>query len=160
MKKICLNIVLVLGMFFCLCSEVDAAIINSRKSFNNNDININFMEGDEIGSVDCNGIFTAEALDLISEILNYFRILGPVALIVLTGVDFGSAVLSQDNDNIKKATGKVTKRALATAALFFVPTFVRVAINLPGVRDTIQIPSDPLCGTMDSYIDENQILVK
>lgn len=160
MKRIVNFLLLAVTLFFCVGSTADAAFIKSRHVFDNNEININFMEGSQIGSVDCNGIFTAEALDLISECLNYFRVLGPVALIILTAVDFGSAILAQDNDGLKKASGKVTKRAIATIALILVPTFVKVIINLPGVRDAIQIPSDPLCGTMASVTSEDELLFK
>lgn len=114
---------------------------------------------DEV-SVSCDGLFTEEALDIISDILNWIRILAPAALIVFTAVDFGSAILSQDNDSIKKASSKVLKRAIATIVLFFVPTIIRVILNLPGVRDVIQIPSDPLCGTMNSQPVENELLIK
>ena len=54
------------------------------------------------GGGDCSGLFTSDALDLIDTILNYFRILAPVLLVVLVAVDFGSAVLSQDSDAMKR----------------------------------------------------------
>jgi len=110
--------------------------------------------------MDCSGFFTEDALNLISDVLNWVRIIVPILLVVLIAVDFGGAVLQQDNDIIKKATGKVVKRAIAAAAVFFIPTIVRFVINLPGVRDTIQIPSDPLCGTMNSNVVESELLIK
>lgn len=161
MKKVFTLLLISIGMYLCFGHSFDSLIIDYKVSYNNNtDLNINFMEGDKISATDCNGLFTEDALDLISEILGYFRVLGPVLLILFTGVDYGSAILSQDNDNIKKANSKIIKRAIATIGLFFVPTFVQVLINLPGVRDTIQIPSDPLCGTMSSYVIESDLSVR
>lgn len=163
MKKVFTLLLISLGMFLCFGHSFDSLIIDYKVSYNSNNntsLNINFMEGDEISGTDCNGIFTADALDLISEILGYFRVLGPVLLILFTAVDYGSAVLAQDNDIIKKANSKVIKRAMATIGLFLVPTFVQALINLPGVRDTIQIPNDPLCGTMSSNINESSLSIR
>ena len=157
MKK---NILFLFLIFFVLCINIKVSALDYRISYDNEfNTDFNIISGGEV-SVDCNGIFTKEALDLISDILGWFRILAPVALIVLVAVDFGQAVLSQDNDALKKASSKVIKRAIATVALFFIPTFVRVLINLPGVRSSIQIPEDPLCGTMKSIITENDLNIK
>ncbi len=157
MKK---NILFLFLIFFVLCINIKVSALDYRISYDNEfNTDFNIISGGEV-SVDCNGIFTKEALDLISDILGWFRILAPVALIVLVAVDFGQAVLSQDNDALKKASSKVIKRAIATVALFFIPTFVRVLINLPGVRSSIQIPEDPLCGTMKSVITENDLNIK
>ena len=157
MKK---SILFLFLIFFVLCINIKVSALDYRISYDNEfNTDFNIISGGEV-SVDCNGIFTKEALDLISDILGWFRILAPVALIVLVAVDFGQAVLSQDNDALKKASSKVIKRAIATVALFFIPTFVRVLINLPGVRSSIQIPEDPLCGTMKSVITENDLNIK
>ena len=157
MKK---NILFLFLIFFVLCINIKVSALDYRISYDNEfNTDFNIISGGEV-SVDCNGIFTKEALDLISDILGWFRILAPVALIVLVAVDFGQAVLSQDNDALKKASSKIIKRAIATVALFFIPTFVRVLINLPGVRSSIQIPEDPLCGTMKSVITENDLNIK
>lgn len=157
MKK---RILFLFLIFFVLCINIKVSALDYRISYDNEfNTDFNIISGGEV-SVDCNGIFTKEALDLISDILGWFRILAPVALIVLVAVDFGQAVLSQDNDALKKASSKVVKRAIATVALFFIPTFVRVLINLPGVRSSIQIPEDPLCGTMKSVITENDLNIK
>ena len=157
MKK---NILFLFLIFFILFINIKVSALDYRISYDNEfNTDFNIISGGEV-SVDCNGIFTKEALDLISDILGWFRILAPVALIVLVAVDFGQAVLSQDNDALKKASSKVIKRAIAKVALFFIPTFVRVLINLPGVRSSIQIPEDPLCGTMKSVITENDLNIK
>ncbi len=103
------------------------------------------------GGASCDGLFTSEALDMIEFILDSFRILAPVALIILVAVDFSTAVISQDNDALKKAQSKVVARTIGAVLTFFVPTIVKVVLNLPGIRESIEIPNDPLCGTMNSY---------
>lgn len=160
MKKKIFILSLMLFSFFLFNAKAEASIVESRIVFDNElNTNFNIIEGNET-SVNCNGIFTSEALDLISDVLGWFRILGPITLVVMMAIDFGGAVLQQDNDALKKASSKVIKRAIATVALFFVPTFIRILINLPGVRSTIQIPDDPLCGTMVSVVNEDDLLIK
>lgn len=157
MKK---NILFLFLIFMILCVNFKVNALDYKISYDNElNTDFNIVSGSEV-SVNCDGIFTKEALDLISDALGWFRILAPIALIILIAVDFGQAVLSQENDALKKAGSKILKRALATIALFFIPTLIRVLINLPGVRNSIQIPDDPLCGTMKSVITENDLIIK
>ena len=80
----------------------------------------------------CNGIFTPEALDLIDELLGYFRILAPVVLILMIAVDFGIAVMSADakDDAMKKAVSRTVRRVIAAILVFLVPTIVGLVMNL------------------------------
>ena len=154
MKKIVIVSIMILTFFSFFKINVEA------KEFNNYDnMSIySFAPGSGSGSgngggggASCDGLFTADALDMIETILDYFRILAPVALIVLVAVDFSTAVISQDNDALNKAQSKVVARTVGAVLTFFVPTIVKIILNLPGIREAIEIPSDPLCGTMNSY---------
>lgn len=110
------------------------------------------------GGADCSGLFTSDALDLISEILNWFRILAPILMILLTAIDFAKVVISDDpSASSKKIIGRIAKRAVAVALVFLLPTIVRFILNLDGVRSAIQIPDDPLCGTMSAKEEINEI---
>ena len=91
---------------------------------------------------------------MVKELLGYFRILAPIALLVMVVIDFAGAVIASDDKALTAATGKAVKRAIAAVLLFFIPTLIRVVLDLPGVRSAIQIPDDPLCGTMSSYPQE------
>lgn len=103
------------------------------------------------GGIDCSGLFTSDALDLISEILNWFRILAPILMILLTAVDFVKVIIADDpGASSKKIIGRFAKRAVAVGLVFLLPTIVRFILNMEGVRNAIQIPNDPLCGTMKS----------
>ena len=102
----------------------------------------------------CNSLFTPDGLDLIRELLNYFRILAPIALILFTSFDLFGVILNQDSkSNGSDVIGKIVRRTLGVVLLFFVPTIIRVIFELDGVKGMIS--DDPLCedavGTEQTY---------
>lgn len=149
MKKIFIYIVLVFSIFSFYSIKAEAKVFEVEKKFENT-TKINYLD-DKGDYANCDGLLTSDAVDMIREVLGYFTIMGPIALIIFCAVDFGSAVISQDNDALKKAQSKFVPRAIATALLFFVPIIIRAILGLEGVRSAIEIPNDPLCGTMKSY---------
>lgn len=67
----------------------------------------------------------------------------PIILIVMGSIDLGKAVLSSDDKEIKGATSKLIKRAIAAVAVFFVTTIVSLLMNLFDTADTdIDIGTD------------------
>lgn len=54
----------------------------------------------------------------------------PILLIVMGSIDLGRAVISQDDKEIKGATSKLIKRAIAAVAVFFVTTIVSLLMNM------------------------------
>ena len=54
----------------------------------------------------------------------------PIILIVMGSIDLGKAVLSSDDKEIKNATSRLVKRAIAAVAVFFVVTLVTVVMNM------------------------------
>jgi len=118
------------------------------------------VSGSQAGS-DCNGIFTEEALELIDEVLGYFRILAPAVLVLMIGVDFFTATIGMEppggrDEAMRKAISKVSKRIIAAILLFLIPTIVKVLLSMDGVRDTIV--SDPNCGLLTKGIEEREVL--
>ena len=105
-----------------------------------------FLTIDQVFAANCNGILTRGAADLLKKIVGWIRILVPILLIILGVVDFGSAAISEDKDNLKKATSKFMKRCLAALAVFFIPLLVELLLNLPGIKDNINLVDDPMCG--------------
>lgn len=59
----------------------------------------------------------------------------PIILIVMGSIDLGRAVLSSDDKEIKGATGKLIKRAIAAVAVFFVSTIVSLLFGMFGNTD-------------------------
>ena len=90
----------------------------------------------------CNNLFTPEALNIINEVLGYFRILAPVVLVLMIAVDLFSIIIGKDK-NFSIYVGKMAKRIIAALLLFLVPTLVTVLLNMNGVKDTLAV--DPLC---------------
>lgn len=54
----------------------------------------------------------------------------PIILIVMGSIDLGKAVLSSDDKEIKGATSKLIKRAIAAVAVFFVSTIVSLLMGM------------------------------
>jgi hypothetical protein len=152
MKRVLIILLLFVGLLFFGCMKVQAKPFEVQRKFDNT-TKINYLE-DKGNYANCDGLLTSDAVDMIREILGYFRIIAPILLILFVAIDFGTAIISNDNDALKKAQSKFVSRSIATAALFFVPTIVRAILGLDGVRSAIEIPNDPLCGTMDSYPTE------
>lgn len=138
-KKRVIVILIIVSLFFLNSGTVYAA----------------FTEGGSGEGVNCDGLLNEDAVQMIKEILNYFRVLAPIALIVFVALDFGQAVLSQDSDALKKATSKVVKRAIAAVALFFIPTIIIAIFDLvPATENPLVIPNDPFCNTLNTKIVE------
>ena len=72
MRKTFFYIVFALLGFSFFIEVCDAKIIDVTKKFDNNVI-INYQNETQT-AVSCNGLFTSDALDLISELLNMIRI--------------------------------------------------------------------------------------
>lgn len=77
----------------------------------------------------CNRIINDDLKAVIQTVLLWTRILIPILLIILVAVDFSQAVISQDQDAIKKAISKTIKRSIAALAVFFIPFLVSLMLN-------------------------------
>ena len=87
------------------------------------------IELDDADADKCQGILTDEMIDILNRALKYIRIAAPILLVIFGCIDFGKAVLSDDKDELKKATSKFTKRAIIVVAIFFVPLIVGFLID-------------------------------
>lgn len=99
-----------------------------------------------VHAINCNGILTQGAYDMLQDAINIVRIAVPILLIVFGSIDFGGAVINDDKDGLKKASGKFIKRCLCAVAIFFVPLIVRTILSMPGIKDNVTLVDDPLCG--------------
>lgn len=64
------------------------------------------------------------------HIINLIKNLTPVILIIMGSLDFGKAVMSQKEDEIKKAQGAFIKKLIAGAAVFFVVVFAKWMVKI------------------------------
>lgn len=114
--------------------EFDNAIETSQEAMENiNKIyeellkNINF--GASIGNGDCEGILGEGLLNDIKTVLTWIRIAVPIILIVLGSMDFIKAILSDDQQELKKATSRFVKRCVIAVAIFFIPGILMYLIS-------------------------------
>ena len=77
---------------------------------------------------------------LLQQLLNYIKILGPSIAIVLGSIDYVKAIISSDEENVKKTQKKFMYRLIAAMLLFFVPTIVQMLLRLFGFT------TDVICG--------------
>lgn len=93
------------------------------------------------GAESCEKIF-ADATEIIDKVFGYICVLVPILLIVLGSVDFGSAVLSSDQEAIQKAVKRFTIRCIVALAIFFLPMLVNLFFSFPGIK---RIPEEFFC---------------
>ena len=67
---------------------------------------------------------------ILKQILNVMRIVAIAAVMVLGTLDIARAALASKEDEMKKAQTKFIKRVIASVAIFLVPTFVSIIMNL------------------------------
>ena len=75
------------------------------------------------------GLLGQDLLDDISTVFTWIKITVPILLILLGSIDFGKAVLSDDQQELKKATSKFIKRCIIAVAIFFIPTIIMYLIS-------------------------------
>ena len=73
---------------------------------------------------------TANIWQIVGYVLLIFRIAIPILLIVFGAIDLGKAVIASKEDEIKKATGSLVRRAIAAVVIFLLPTIVTFLIGL------------------------------
>ena len=73
-----------------------------------------------------------DLMPIIHVVKNVFLLIQigvPILLIVMGSIDLGKAVMSSDDKEIKGATGKLIKRAIAAVAVFFIVPLVNLVIS-------------------------------
>lgn len=76
----------------------------------------------------CGGIGPVVAL-IKNGVFPIIQIGIPILLILMGTIDLGKAVMSNDDKEIKGATSKLLKRAIAAVAVFFISTLVSLIIG-------------------------------
>lgn len=89
--------------------------------------NINF--GKKIEDAGCEGLLGKDLLDDISQVLTWVRIAVPILVILLGSTDFARAVLSDDQQELKKATSRFAKRCIIAVAIFFIPSIIMYLLS-------------------------------
>ena len=113
----------------------------TRNSSNSQDVNNYIKNFNNIYSQKnetCNSLLGSTSDEdsvawLLDKILKYLRILGPLAVIVLSGIEFTKAIISSDDDTMKKATGHLKTRLFMAALLFLIPTITILLFDVFGI---------------------------
>ena len=113
----------------------------TKKSSNNDEVNNYIKNFNNIYSQKdetCNSLLGSTSDEdsvawLLDKILKYLRILGPLAVIVLSGIEFTRAIIASDDDNMKKATSHLKTRLLMAALLFLIPTITILLFDVFGI---------------------------
>ncbi len=91
---------------------------------------------DEINYIVACGCIPANVADITSKVYYILRVIGPILLIIVGGVEMAKAVGTQDESAIEKAKKKLVNKAIAAAAIFLVFTLIKLGISI--VRDQSQ----------------------
>lgn len=83
-----------------------------------------------LGTDACQGLLPIGRI--IYKVLQIFWILIPIALIVFGTIDLGKAVIASDEKEVKAAQGRLIKRFIYAALVFFVPMLVVAVMDLVG----------------------------
>ena len=81
------------------------------------------------GSADCYGLLGESVIEDIRNIFNLIKIGVPILIIILGSLDFGKAVIADDQNALSKATSTFVKRLIAAIALFLAPSIIMYIIE-------------------------------
>lgn len=86
------------------------------------------------GTWSCEQLLGDEVIDIIDMVFLIIRIATPIILIVLTMVDYSKAIAGGEEE-LKAATNKFMKRAIAAIAIFLAPTVINFLMDITGISD-------------------------
>lgn len=89
---------------------------------------------DVLSFLDCDPNL-APIVKFVKSIFTIIQFLIPIGLIIMGSIDLGKAVLSSDDKEIKQATSKLVKRAIAAVAIFFIVFIVNLVMGLVASSD-------------------------
>ncbi len=75
---------------------------------------------------------TKNVWTLVGKILNIFRIVIPILVVIFGMIDLGKAVVASDDKAIKTAAKQLLMRFIAGLVIFFIPELVKAAFGLLG----------------------------
>lgn len=109
-----------------------------KKSNSNSNNNSNSNTVSTTDSEECNALLGDKEKEesvawLVQKLLDYLKILGPILVVILSSVDFATAIISSNDDTMKKAQKKLITRLIAAVLLFLVPTIVEVLLDIFGI---------------------------
>jgi len=86
---------------------------------------------------------TKEVWTFVGNLLDVFRIVVPLLVIIFGMIDLGKAVVGSKDEDIKKAAKQLLLRAIAGVCIFFVPSLVQGIFSMLGDR----VPDYDVCAS-------------
>jgi len=94
------------------------------------------VEGSATNITSCDGLLGIQFINLLkSNVFKTIYILIPILFIVLSTFDFFKLVFSDSKDGIPGAFKKLSKRAIASVLIFFIPTILIFLTNILGTNE-------------------------
>ena len=78
----------------------------------------------------CDNAEILSVIRLVKILIDGIKIIVPIILIVTLSLDFMKATAAHDEDAVKKAASGAIRKAIAAVAIFMIPTFIAVIINV------------------------------
>lgn len=91
-------------------------------------MNYIYILTDALGFCEDEGVL--KAFKIAGTFLKILKIVVPILIIILGSVDFGKAVISDDQKAISKSAQSLGKRLIAGIIIFFIPTIINVVFNV------------------------------
>ena len=74
---------------------------------------------------------------MVHDAYNVLKFAVPIILLAMSIKDFGTAIISQDNDAIKKSTNTFMKRLIIAVVILVLPTILNFLLELVGIDTCI-----------------------
>ena len=87
-----------------------------------------------LGEDACGGLLPIVVI--VAKVIKFFSIVIPIALIIFGTIDLGKAVIASDEKEVKAGQGRLIKRFIYAALVFFVPILVTVLMDLVAAGDS------------------------
>ena len=146
MKKKFIIVLLLIVSVFCFTPVKTEALTNDISNNVYVGKNTKILDEDKYNQdQDCDGTNNSILGDpndensvawLLQQILNFIKIIGPVLVVLLSGVDFLIVIFKSDDEAMGKAQRKLVKRLVLAALLFFIPLLVEVILDIFGITSS------------------------
>lgn len=77
-------------------------------------------------------------VNILASLFDIMKIAAPILVIVLGSLDFVKAVLAEDQDALKKAGKRFSRRLMAAILLFFIPTIISALLKVAQMSAIVQ----------------------
>ncbi len=106
-----------------LCLKSDKVISSLKNTYG--------VASDRDGNANCS--LSSRLINWVFKIINWLRYIVPVLLIILSILDFIKAIASDSEDEVKKVTGKFTKRLIVAVIIFILPLALDFLLGIFGI---------------------------